>query len=130
MIYAQKSAVWLWVSFIYMLHVCVCVLPHRQRKSLIITFFLPVDTNTLRDTVEQLTIHGGMDAVIIAAINAASFISVLSHVLRSLVREKRSLLAVQCVLKSQRLCLMMQLHLVGVLLWSILFSCLSMLQFR
>jgi len=68
--------------------------------------------------------------VVIAEINAVSFIIVLSHLLRSLVREKRCLLAVKCVFKSQRWSFNDAAALVGVLLWSILFLRHSMFQCR
>lgn len=109
---------------------CVCMCIASQTMEILDNKILPPCGHTLRHTEEQPTIHRGMDVVIIAEINTLSFVTVLSHVLRSLVREKRCLLAVKCVLKSQRLCLMMQLHFVGVLLWSIFFIHHSMLQYR
>lgn len=82
---------------LYKLHVCACVCV-CQLKSWIMTSFLPVDT--LRHTVEQLTIHRSMNVVIIAEINVI-FITVLSLLSRSYVRDKRCLLAVKCVKKSK-----------------------------
>ena len=58
-------------------------------------------THSLRCTVERLTIHKGIDVVIIAEINVVPFITALSHLLRSLIKGKLLVSNQMCVKKSK-----------------------------